>query len=120
MACLPDAFLAAGNPLRINEPISMTLTFLTFVNWNSKFYFMARCYGCNAAYASHRRYVNTGNSFSTYYGKRFSKGTRSYYSYKFFFDDCAKSLDNARKRTLAFVLFLLSAGLLWYLLSTRF
>lgn len=81
---------------------------------------MARCYGCNSPDASHRRYVNTGNSFSTYYGKRVSSSTRSYYTYKFFCSDCAKALDNGRRKTTAFILILLSIALIWYLLATRF
>ncbi len=81
---------------------------------------MARCYGCNSAVANYRRYVNTGHSFSTYYGKRVSNSTRSYYSNKFFCHDCAKEIDDGRRKSTVFVLFLISVGLTYYLLTTRF
>lgn len=81
---------------------------------------MARCYGCNSANATNRRYVNTGNSFSTYYGKRVSSGTRSYYAYKFFCHDCVQALDKARQKRRAVILILIAVALMWYLLATRF
>lgn len=81
---------------------------------------MAHCYGCNSANATYRRYVNTGNSFSTYYGKRVSTGTRSYFAYKFFCIHCVKAFDTAQKRKRAFMLMALAIALVWYLLATRF
>lgn len=86
---------------------------------------MANCYGCNGPNAHTKRYVNTGHSSSTYYGKKsVNFGTRRNYSYKFFCNACSLEMDERNKRSdlnlSITLLVLITIAILIYLFRTRF
>ena len=56
---------------------------------------MAFCYHCGQNGSDYRRYVQTGYSQGTYYGKRTSHSTHTYHGIRSLCENCAFRLDKS-------------------------
>ena len=78
---------------------------------------MASCYYCGKPKSDYRRNVSTGYSIGSWVSKRnFGSSSRTYYGLRTVCENCAADIDKARAIKTVFFLFLLSLGLIYYII----